>query len=50
MLTIPTLLVLLEGAEALFFLGASFFGLRVSLFDFIWPFAMIYSLLVYYDR
>jgi hypothetical protein len=40
MVTIPTALDLDEGAEALFFLGASFLGLRVSLFDFIWPFAI----------
>jgi hypothetical protein len=43
MFTIPTALVLLDGVEALFFFGASFLGLRVSLFDFIWPFAMIAS-------
>jgi hypothetical protein len=43
MVTIPTALDLDEGAEALFFLGASFLGLRVSLFDFIWPFAMGFS-------
>jgi hypothetical protein len=44
MFTIPTALDLDEGAEALFFLGASFLGLRVSLLDFIWPFAIVYSL------